>query len=88
MAYDGREVSNGVLDARIGGGDDVMEKAESKQAAPIQQSNESSAKTNVFKRHFQLEDTGVYVVDVTRERDAYQAPKWICDRLEVLAQSR
>jgi len=58
------------------------------QTPPPATGEEIKEKPQVFKRHFQVLDDGVYMVDVTRERDAYQAPKWICDKLEVLALSR
>lgn len=66
---------------------EILAKPEGKDQAPAGVINEDS-KSHIFKRHFIVNDDGVYVVDVTRERDAYQAPKWICDKLEVLALSR
>jgi putative DNA primase/helicase len=41
-----------------------------------------------FKRHFMIDDAGVYLVDVTPDYSAYKPPRWICDKLEVLALSR
>lgn len=41
-----------------------------------------------FKRHFMMNDEGVYLVDVTADYSAYKPPRWICDKLEVLALSR
>ncbi len=57
-------------------------------SANVPGEEKTPAKIQTYKRHFQVLDEGVFVVDVTRERDAYQAPKWICDKLEVLALSR
>jgi putative DNA primase/helicase len=53
-----------------------------------QKAVETKEAVHEFKRHFQLLDDGVYMVDVTSDKNAYKAPKWICANLEVLALSR
>lgn len=49
---------------------------------------EAAPPTQPFKRHFMIDDAGVYLVDVTPDYSAYKPPRWICDKLEVLALSR
>lgn len=53
-----------------------------------QKPSETKETVHVFKRHFQLLDDGVYMVDVASDQNAYKAPKWICAKLAVLALSR
>lgn len=54
----------------------------------LQKSDDEKELVHTFKRHFQVLDDGVYMVDVTNDHKAYKAPKWICSKLEVLALSR
>lgn len=49
---------------------------------------EAAPPAQPFKRHFMVEDSGVYLIDVTPDYSAYKPPRWICDKLEVLALSR
>lgn len=49
---------------------------------------EAAPPAQPFKRHFMIDDTGVHLVDVTPDYAAYKPPRWICDKLEVLALSR
>lgn len=49
---------------------------------------EAAPPAQPFKRHFMIDDAGVYLVDVTPDYLAYKPPRWICDKLEVLALSR
>jgi uncharacterized protein (DUF927 family) len=58
------------------------------QLSPVGKVSDSEGKPATFKRHFQVNDAGVWIVEVSRERDSYQAPKRISDRLDVLALSR
>jgi putative DNA primase/helicase len=49
---------------------------------------EATPPAQPFKRHYMVDDAGVYLVDVTPDYSAYKPPRWICDKLEVLALSR
>lgn len=59
-----------------------------KQVKPENESVTIQESTHVFKRHFLVQDDGVYVVDVTSDHNAYKPSRWICSKLDVLAYSR